>query len=116
MLIQLLLVSAFVLATVNLWRRERAGQLSRLGAVLWSFVWLSAIVVVALPDTASWFASWVGVGRGADAVTYVAVALLYYLVFRLFISQRKLEADVTRLVKELALRDLPAAREKDLKE
>lgn len=115
-MIQLLLISAFALATVNLWRRERSGQLNRLSAVLWSLVWLSATVVVALPDTASWFASRVGVGRGADAVTYVAVALLYYLVFRLFVSQRKLESDVTKLVKELALRDLPANDDKEVKE
>jgi hypothetical protein len=106
MLIQLLLITAFALTTLNIWRRERGGQLSRLSAIMWSLVWLGATVVVALPETASWFAQRLGVGRGADAVTYLAVAFLYYLVFRLFLSHRKMESDFSRLIQQLALRDM----------
>ncbi len=67
---------------------------------------MMAAVVVVWPEVASRFAGTVGIGRGSDAVVYVAVAFLYYLVFRLVLKQRRLESNISDLVREIALRDL----------
>jgi hypothetical protein len=105
MTIQVLLIAAAAVFIVLTWRRERSGQVSRLPAVFWSLVWLALIVVAVWPEAASLLARTVGVGRGADAVLYLSVAALFWLVFRLAVRQRRTEGEITRLVRELALKD-----------
>lgn len=105
MVIQFLLILILATALGLTWRRARQGALSRFAAALWSLLWFAAGVVTLLPDTASVFARFVGVGRGADAVIYLAIVLLYYLVFRIFVRLEKIDRDVTKLVREIAQRE-----------
>lgn len=103
MVIQVLLIAMLTAAFVLTWRRSRQGALSRLGAFLWSALWIAAIVVVLRPEVATFFASLVGVGRGADAVMYVSVIVLFYLVFRIFLRLDKLDRDITLLVRKVSI-------------
>ena len=106
MLVKYLLIAAAVGFIVNTWRRERAGELPRLGAIVWSVLW-SAVGLVALwPGLASGLAAVVGVGRGADAVLYLSVIVLFWTVFQLAVRQRQQERELTRLVRALALKDV----------
>jgi hypothetical protein len=103
----LLLTAAALIA--NTWRRQRRGDIPRIGAVVWSCLWGSVGVVALWPNLASRLASAIGVGRGADLIVYFALIVLFWMVFRVFLKQRQLESDLTRLVQALAMRDLPAA-------
>jgi hypothetical protein len=104
MLIQYLLIAILAGALVVTWRRERQAAIGRLAAVLWSLLWIGAAVVVLLPDVSSVFAKAVGVGRGVDAVVYLAILFLYYLVFRVFVRLEKIDRDITAVVRETGLR------------
>ena len=86
--------------------RFRRGGLSPLQLVLWSFFWIAVIAVVLRPETASYVANRLGVGRGADVVVYLAIAALFYLQFRQFARLEDHERQITALTRELALRDL----------
>jgi len=103
MLIQYILLGILVAAFAATWRRERQGALGRLGAILWSVLWVAAAVVVLLPDVASRFAGLVGVGRGADAVLYLSVIFLFYLIFRIFLRLDKMDRDITTLVRRVSM-------------
>jgi len=103
MVIQVLLIAMLAGAFVLTWRRSKQGALSRLGAFLWSGLWIAAIVVVLRPEVATFFASMVGVGRGADAVIYVSIIILFYLVFRIFLRLDKLDRDITQLVRKVSI-------------
>jgi hypothetical protein len=46
------------------------------------------------------------VGRGADLVVYLAIVLLFILVFQLHVSHVRMERELTKLVREEALKDL----------
>ena len=105
MAIQYILIGILVAALGLTWRRERQGALSRLGAMLWSALWVAAAVVVLLPDVATSFAAAVGVGRGVDAVLYLAVLFLFYLVFRVFLRLDKIDRDITKLVRKIGLEE-----------
>lgn len=109
--IQILLVAMLAAALALTWRRSRQGALSRLGAFLWSALWIAAAVVVLRPEVASFFAGLVGVGRGADAVVYVSVIVLFYLVFRIFLRLDKLDRDITLLVRKVSLAGRDAHKE-----
>lgn len=113
MLIQYLLLGLLAAALVITWRRARQRALSRAEALLWSAAWIAAGVVVLRPDLATAFASLLGVGRGADAVIYVAVIALFYLVFRIFLRIDKIERDVTLLVRKEGLAERERRKERE---
>ncbi|MDD5252165.1 MAG: DUF2304 domain-containing protein [Patescibacteria group bacterium] len=103
MIIQYLLVLTLVVALGLTWRRVRQGALSGWAAALWSVLWIAAAVVILRPEMTSAIAGWLGVGRGVDAVIYVAIAGLYYLVFRIFLKLDKFERDLTVIVRRISL-------------
>ncbi|HTM69168.1 MAG TPA: DUF2304 family protein [Candidatus Binatia bacterium] len=111
MVIQVLLIAMLAGALVLTWRRSKQGALSRLGAFLWSALWIAAAIVVLRPEVATFFASLVGVGRGADAVIYVSIIALFYLVFRIFLRLDKLDRDLTALVRKVSVAERDARRD-----
>jgi hypothetical protein len=103
MLIKTLLLFVLAAAMALTWLRVRQGVLTRVVALFWSILWAGAALIVLLPDLASDFASLVGVGRGADAVVYLSVIFLFYLVFRIFLRLDKIDRDITVLVRKIGL-------------
>ncbi len=71
--------------------------------VKWGPVFAGSIGVVWYPDLATRFARVVGVARGVDAVLYVSIAVLAYLVVKLYSANEKQDQIITRLVTEMAL-------------
>ena len=80
----------------------------RLGeAFVWTSIWGGAAVTISTPSVSARLAQVFGVGRGVDFIVYASVALLYLLVFRLFVEHVKVERQLTLIVRREALRDLP---------
>lgn len=104
-LIQILLVLFFLYALSKVLRRYRSHELTAPLAGGWTLFWCLAIVAALVPNSTAWVAKVVGVGRGADLVVYVALAVLFYSLFRLTARVEKLNRDLTRLTRELALRE-----------
>lgn len=83
------------------------------------FVWFSictlfafGVVVVALrPEITDAAARFVGVGRGADLVTYTSLILLFTSVIRLTIALDRVEHEVTELVRFFALERAPKPKD-----
>ncbi len=98
------------------WRRARQQVICWREAASWSVVWILAAVVVMIPNVTSNLAARVGVGRGVDLVVYASVAVLFMLVFKLFIQHEKIERKLTEAVRHEALRNLEpqAASEKSV--
>jgi len=93
-------------ALVITWRRVRQRIIHVREAIAWSFVWIVASIIVLLPDITTRIANLFGVGRGVDVVIYASVAILFLLIFRLFLQHEKLERTISDLVRETALKDL----------
>ncbi len=104
-LIQIIIVAFAAYALTRAVARFRDGSLGIGRLALWLVVWIAIALVALLPQTASRFAALVGVGRGADAVIYVAILVLYYLVFRIFLRLEKLDHDITVVVRKIGLKD-----------
>ncbi len=69
----------------------------------WLALWTLAAVAFAVPDATTRFAHLLGIGRGADVVLYCAVLGGLLVAFRLSMAQRRLERELTLLVRELAV-------------
>lgn len=103
MLIQLLIVVFALFAVGRAAWQFRRSKLTRSGFLFWFIFWVLVAVVAVLPQTAQRAASLLGVGRGADLVTYLSLALLFYLVFRLFTKIEDISREVTLMVRHEAL-------------
>ena len=80
----------------------------RVALLPWLGVWLLAAGAIAVPDATTRVARLLGIGRGADVVLYFAVLIGLWLAFRLSLAQRRIERQMTQLVREVALRDAQA--------
>ncbi|OGG89683.1 hypothetical protein A3C68_01975 [Candidatus Kuenenbacteria bacterium RIFCSPHIGHO2_02_FULL_42_29] len=99
MLIQIL-SSIFVLFA--LWRviaKFRRQELKPSEFIIWFVFWLAVGVAFITPETLTRLANILGIGRGADLVLYLAVVVVFYLMFRIFARLEKMERDITKVVR-----------------
>ncbi|MBU1038690.1 DUF2304 domain-containing protein [Patescibacteria group bacterium] len=101
-LIQIILLLLVLLAIRRLYIRFSNRDIGKGEFSAWLLLWLAALLVIALPQTASYLALWVGVGRGSDLVVYLAVLILFYLVFKMVVRLEKIEQQLTIIVRSLA--------------
>lgn len=100
-------IAAFVLlglalaATISL--RVRGGASFRV-ALAWSLLWIGAALAIAKPEITVRFAHVLGIARGADLVFYLAILGMLLAFFAVYLRLRRIEQQVTHLVRELALR------------
>ena len=71
----------------------------------WTFVWAAVIIVGFVPDITFVFSERLGIERGVDVVIYLSVLVIFYLVFRLYVRMETIEQSITKLVREITLRD-----------
>jgi hypothetical protein len=105
LIIQILLIIFFLFALIKVIGRFKVGELTKQGAILWSLFWIAAAVVVLLPNSTAYLAQAVGIGRGADLVVYVALAGIFFLIFRLMVKIEMLNKDITTLTRKIAITD-----------
>ncbi len=60
-------------------------------------------VAVLMPETTDEVAKWVGVGRGADLVTYLAIVSVMFVLIHYYSKFVDLQGKVTQLARELAI-------------
>jgi hypothetical protein len=103
--LQIIFILFFLLAIVKAIFRYRQGQLSASRLFFWLIFWLLAGVVVALPNSTATLAKIVGIGRGADLIIYLALALLFFLNFQSTIKMEKINKEITKLTRAITLKD-----------
>ena len=104
-LFQILFTLFALFAIASVFKRKKEGLLGPKGLVFWVMFWLLAIVAVLWPDSTTQLANLLGIGRGSDFVLYVAIALLFYLVFKLHIKLESVGRDITRVVRKEAVEE-----------
>lgn len=103
--IRLLLAIFLLFAVSRVVLRRREGAISLGGFLFWSSLWLLATVGIISPNFTTYIAKSIGIGRGADVVLYSSIVILFYLLFRTHIMIENLHHDITKIVREIALRD-----------
>jgi hypothetical protein len=104
--VQILLISFAAFAMSRVVLRYRRGGMRLLHLALWLVFWVGVVVAVFHPDTTSWLAGKLGVGRGVDVAMYLSILMIFYLLFRSFGKLDDLDRQLTRVVRANALREL----------
>ena len=101
--IQILLLIFILFAASRVLLRVKEKVISTQAGFFWLLVWLAAVIGVVLPGTTTRLASYFGVGRGVDVIVYLSLALLFYLVFRIYVMIEYIRREITFLIRQLAL-------------
>ena len=74
-------------------------------AFAWCALWVVAAVAILRPSITVAIAHFLGIGRGADLVFYCAILGMLFGFFAVYVRIKRLESEITRLVRALAIRD-----------
>lgn len=72
--------------------------------VFWLVVWSGVGIVAFIPSIASRISEPLGVSRGIDLLVYGSILFIFYMIFRIYLRLESLEHNITRLVREMAIR------------
>ena len=105
MFLKLISIAFLLFAITRVWLRFRDGSIGMFGAFGWGGLWLVISGVVWLPNLTDRIAHVIGIGRGADAIVYASIIILFYAVFRLYIKAEFNQHQITNLVRAIALKN-----------
>ena len=97
----LLLFILFAWTRVVLRYRERI--FGSLGLVAWTIIWFFAGYFVLIPGKSDIVAQYLGVSKGTDAVFSLAIIIMAYLIYRIYVLISYQQKTITKLTRELAL-------------
>ena len=99
-----LIVIAFFIARLY-WQKKK----NHIGAnefLFWFIFWLVAAGLIISLKSIDRLVSKLGfTGSGIEVLLYLSVAMLFYFIFRLRLKFEKIEKDITKIVKNIALKD-----------
>jgi hypothetical protein len=98
--IQILLTSAIVLISVYMYVRLRKSILDTVLIFLFAAV---GVVFVLFPELTTKLANALGVNRGINLIFYTGFLILFFLVLKLYVRSKKLEQNLTELVRKISL-------------
>lgn len=100
-------VIAFFFIALMVWRiilRFRRKEISNKEFFAWLIFWsAAAAAVLFLKQIDQWVRQLGFSGSGIEVLLYLAVALIFYLIFRVYARLDKMEGDITKIVREMAL-------------
>lgn len=104
-LAQVLLFILATLALIGVLRRYLDKRIGLRFFLLWLFLWVGTGFVVLFPDITTVAARFLKIGRGTDVVLYLGAFLIFYLLFLVFVRLERLDREITKIVRTLALMD-----------
>lgn len=105
MYLQILVTIFIAFILFKLFVQKQKNKISLLSFLIWVFLWFIILIVFWLPDSTSYLAAWLGIGRGADLVVYISILVIFYMLFRIFVRISKIEQEITKVVRDEAIKN-----------
>ncbi|MDO5824306.1 DUF2304 domain-containing protein [Methanobrevibacter sp.] len=86
---------------------------SLLTVILWTLLWIFVTLFAIFPNFSNVFANLFGITRGLDFIIIIVFAVLIYTIFKLYQKIDKLEDDINKIVKEVALDNEISLKDKE---
>lgn len=99
-----IILIAFVLFAISrLLLRLRDKEIKLLEFITWLLVWLGVLLIVFIPRIMTYIERIIGVKTGTEFFISVALVLLFYLLFRIYVQTEKIEQNLTKVVRKIAI-------------
>ncbi len=102
-IIQVILIVFILFAISRVILRFKEKKIGWRVFLFWSTIWILGIITIYLPSSAEYFAQLLGIGRAVDLILYVSVALLFYLIFRIYVKINQIDEAITKIVRDIAI-------------
>jgi hypothetical protein len=102
-IIQVIIIIFAVFALSRAFLRFKDNKLNIRDFIFWVVLWLGVILISSIPNVISFVSGFFGIGRGIDLIVYASVILLFYLVFRLYVSIENQKREITLLVRKVSI-------------
>ena len=103
--IQIIILVIIALIIIKTFQKYRQQAITIREFFLWISFWLIAAVLFIFPNLTQTVAKWLGVGRGVDLIIYLGLIVLFFAVFYILLRIERLERDITKVVREEALKN-----------
>ncbi|RJQ17308.1 DUF2304 domain-containing protein [Candidatus Woesearchaeota archaeon] len=102
-IIQIFIIAFAVFALSRVFIMYKGKRITIYELLLWCVVWIALIVLSVIPVISGFLSKLVGVERGTDLIVYLSIIALFYLVYRIHMKAEKLDAQITKLVRQIAI-------------
>lgn len=109
---QIILIIFLLFPISRVFLRFKEGQLAPPFFVFWLTIWTAALVILIFPDLTTKIARAVGISRGIDVVVYLSIGLLFYLVFRIYVSLEDMRKEISEIVRIISIKNLKRPRKR----
>lgn len=103
MFIQIIGVVLAVIALAATIYRLYSQAMSLMQFVLWGIIWVSLLLTAVFPRYVINMGESLGIDKFLNAMVYLSIIVLLYLVFKLYLKIDRTEKEITALVREMAI-------------
>jgi hypothetical protein len=103
--IRIVIILIVIFGIGRVFGRWRQGQITLGWMNGWMVLWLGVLAAGLAPKWTDAVSLWLGVKQGTSLLTFLGFALLFYLVFMLYVRLERQQRELTELVRQLALRE-----------
>jgi len=106
MLQQILALVIIGFFLVRLFWQKQKKQIGANEFIFWLVFWgLAAILILSLKWIDKLVAGLGFSGMGIEVLLYLGIAVLFYFIFRLRLKLEKIEKNITKIIREMAIKD-----------
>lgn len=104
MIQQIIAIAIIIFFVYRLVVQKNKNNLSQTEFLMWVLFWLFSILVILFIKKIDSFVAFLGFSSaGINVILYLAIAFLFYLLFRIRIKMEKIEKEITSLVRKISL-------------
>jgi hypothetical protein len=93
-----------IAGTVLTFRQYRRGNNTLFETLLWSSLWIFIAIVAIFPNKTTLFLSrTIGIKDHINAIIFIGLAISFFLNFRMFNSVKRMNRQITELVRKIAI-------------
>jgi len=92
--------------------RLKDKEIRLLEFITWFLVWLGVLAIVFMPTLISGIEQVLGIKKGIDFFASAGIVLLFYLLFRIYVQTEKMEQNLTKIVRKIAIDEAHKKMEK----
>ena len=105
MLIQFIIILFSLFAISRLRSKLKVKEIDAKEFYLWLLFWAVIIIATLWFRKTDIIAKFFGVEKGADLAVYISILFLFYLLFKLIVKIKKIERDITKIIREIAIKN-----------
>ena len=71
--------------------------------IFWTMIWILVMFVSILPGIFGGIADLLGTESGLKLLVYLSIIILFYLIYRLYVTTKKMNKNLTLIVRRMAI-------------